>query len=139
MRFMMIMIPKGYPDAGPDALPPDEAIAAMGKYNEELEKAGVLLSLDGLHPPSAGVRVKFGAGKPKVVDGPFAEAKEVVGGFWLVDVKSKAEAVEWARRCPAGDGDIIEIRQIHEAEDFPPSEAISREIELQKRLNAKRS
>jgi hypothetical protein len=92
----------------------------MTKYNEALTKAGVLLALDGLHPPSVGTRVSFSGGKPRVTDGPFAEAKEVIGGYWLIQVKSKAEAVQWASRCPAGDGDVIEVRQVQEMSDFPP-------------------
>ena len=119
MRFMMLMIPKGYEKAAPGATPDAKAVEAMMKYNEALQKAGVLLALDGLHPPSIGARVSFSGGKPKVTDGPFAEAKEVVGGYWMIRVKSKAEAVEWARRCPAGDNEVIEIRQVQEMSDFP--------------------
>jgi hypothetical protein len=119
MRFMMLMIPKGYETAEPGAMPPAEAVAAMMKYNEALKEAGVLVALDGLHPPSAGVRVSFEGGKPKVVDGPFAEAKEVLGGYWIIDVKSKAEAVEWAKRCPGSPNEIIEVRQVQEFDDFP--------------------
>jgi hypothetical protein len=121
MRFMMLMIPKGYDKAAPGTLPDPKAIAAMMKYNEELAKAGVLIGLDGLHPPSAGARVTFSGGKPKVTDGPFAEAKEVVGGYWMIQVKSKAEALEWAMRCPASDTETIEIRQVFEASDFGPA------------------
>ncbi len=100
MRFMMLMIPKGYETAAPGAMPDAKAVAAMMKYNESLQKAGVLLALDGLHPPSMGARVSFSGGKPKVTDGPFAEAKEVLGGYWMIQVKSKEEAIEWASRCP---------------------------------------
>src|SRR5881398_4062795 len=117
---MMLMIPKGYEKAAPGTMPDAEAVAAMMKYNESLQKAGVLLALDGLHPPSMGARISFAGGKPKVTDGPFAEAKEVIGGYWLIQVKSKAEAVQWASRCPAGDGDVIEVRQVQEMSDFPP-------------------
>jgi hypothetical protein len=92
----------------------------MMKYNESLQKAGVLLALDGLHPPSMGARVSFAGGKPKVTDGPFAEAKEVLGGYWMIQVKSKAEAVEWASRCPASSNEVIEVRQVQEFSDFPP-------------------
>lgn len=120
MRFMMLVIPKNYETAAPDAMPSAEAVAAMMKYNEQLAKAGVLLSLDGLQPPSAGVRVSFTGGKPKVTDGPFAEAKECVGGYWMIQVKSKEEAVEWAKRAPMSDDETIEIRQVHEMADFPP-------------------
>ena len=120
MRFMMLMIPKGYEKAEPGAMPDAEAVAAMMKYNAALQKAGVLLALDGLHPPSAGVRVSFSEGKPKVIDGPFAEAKEVVGGYWMIQVKSKEEAVEWASRCPGSDNETIEVRQVQEMSDFSP-------------------
>ena len=101
MRFMMLMFPKGYEKAAPGVMPDAKAVAAMMKYNESLQKAGVLLALDGLHPPSMGARVSFAGGKPRVTDGPFIEAKEVVGGYWMIQVKSKEEAVEWASRCPA--------------------------------------
>jgi hypothetical protein len=119
MRFMMLMIPKGYEQAAPGTTPDANAVAAMMKYNESLQKAGVLLALDGLHPPSMGARVSFAGGKPKVTDGPFAEAKEVLGGYWMIQVKSKAEAIEWASRCPASENEIIEIRQVQEISDFP--------------------
>jgi hypothetical protein len=119
MRFMMLMIPKGYENAKPGTMPSAEAVAAMMKYNESLQKAGVLLALDGLHPPSTGVRVSFAGGKPKVADGPFTEAKEVIGGYWMIQVKSKEEAVEWAKRCPASENEVIEIRQVQEFEEFP--------------------
>ena len=119
MRFMMLMIPKGYESAAPGAMPSAEAVAAMSRYNESLRKAGVLLALDGLHPPSMGARVSFAGGKPKVTDGPFAEAKEVVGGYWMIEVKSKQEAIEWAKRCPASENETIEIRQVMEMADFP--------------------
>jgi len=119
MRFMMLMIPKGYEKAAPGAMPDAKAVAAMMKYNESLQKAGVLLALDGLHPPSMGVRVSFSGGKPKVTDGPFTEAKEVLGGYWMIQVKSKEEAIEWAKRAPMGDNEIIEVRQVQEMADFP--------------------
>jgi hypothetical protein len=119
MRFMMLMIPKGYEKAEPGTLPDAKAVSAMMKYNESLQKAGVLLALDGLHPPSMGARVSFAGGKPKVTDGPFAEAKEVLGGYWMIDVKSKEEAIEWAKRCPGGENETIEIRQVMEMGDFP--------------------
>lgn len=120
MRFMMLMIPKGYEKAEPGTTPDAKAVAAMMKYNESLQKAGVLLALDGLHPPSMGARVSFQGGKPKVTDGPFTEAKEVVGGYWMIEVKSKEEAIEWASRCPASANEVIEIRQVQELADFPP-------------------
>ena len=119
MRFMMLVIPKGYEKAPPNQLPDAAAVAEMMKYNESLAKAGVLLSLDGLQPPSGGVRVSFSGGKPKVTDGPFAEAKECVGGYWMIQVKSKEEAIEWAKRAPMSDGEVIEVRKVHEMEDFP--------------------
>lgn len=119
MRFMMLMIPKGYEKAVPGTMPDPKAVAAMMKYNESLQKAGVLLALDGLHPPSMGARISFSGGKPKVTDGPFAEAKEVLGGYWMIQVKSKEEAIEWASRCPASDHEVIELRQVQEFSDFP--------------------
>ena len=120
MRFMLLMIPKGYDQAAPGAMPDPKAVAAMMKYNESLQKAGVLLALDGLHPPSAGARVSFQGGKPKVTDGPFLETKEVIGGYWMIQVKSREEAIEWATRCPASDNEVIEIRQVQEMSEFPP-------------------
>jgi hypothetical protein len=120
MRFMMLMIPKGYEVAKPGTMPEAAAVDRMMKYNETLQKAGILLALDGLRPPSEGARVSFASGKPKVTDGPFAEAKEVLGGYWMIQVKSREEAIEWASRCPAGDNEVIEIRQVQELADFPP-------------------
>ena len=120
MRFMMLVIPKGYEKAPPGTMPDAKLVEKMTKYNESLTQAGVLLALDGLHPPSAGVRVSFSGGTPKVTDGPFAEAKECVGGYWMIQVKSKQEAIEWARRAPMSDNEIIEVRQVHEMADFPP-------------------
>lgn len=119
MRFMMLVIPKGYEKAAPETMPDAKRVAEMMKYNESLQKAGVLLSLDGLQPLSSGARVSFKGGKPKVTDGPYAEAKEVIGGYWMIHVKSRAEAVEWATRAPMSDDEMIEIRQVHEFEDFP--------------------
>lgn len=118
MRFMMFMHPGITADEWTPELDP-EAVKAMMAYNEELTKAGVLLALDGLQSPELGARVRFDGGKPTVTDGPFAEAKEVVGGYWIIQASSKEEAVEWASRCPAADGDMIEVRQIFEMEDFP--------------------
>jgi hypothetical protein len=133
MRFMMLMIPKGYETAAPDAMPPKEAVVAMMKYNEALKNAGVLITLDGLHPPSTGARVSFAGGKPVVTDGPFTEAKEVIGGYWMIDVKSRDEAIAWAKKCPASHNEVIEIRQVHEMVDFPADiqEAASGFAELQ--------
>ena len=119
MRFMMLMIPKGYENATPGTMPDAKAVEAMMKYNESLQKAGVLLTLDGLYPPSMGARVTFSGGKPKVTDGPFAGAKEVLGGYWMIQVKSREEAIGWASRCPASDNEIIEVRQVQEFSDFP--------------------
>ncbi len=119
MRFMMLVIPKAYEKAGADFVPPVELIAKMTKYNESLAKAGIVLAWDGLHPPVKGTRVKFAGGKPKTIDGPFTESKELIGGYWMIQVKSKEEAVEWAKRAPMLDGDIIEVRQVQEIEDFP--------------------
>lgn len=126
MRFVMFMIPKVYqPDTPPGErakegfTPPPEAVERMMKFNEELAEAGALIALDGLHPSSKGARVAFAGGKPKVTDGPFIEAKEVIGGYWLIEAKSKEEAVGWARRCPAADGDVIEVRQVFELSEFP--------------------
>jgi len=120
MRFMMLMIPQGYESAAPGTVPEAEAVTAMMKYNESLQRAGVLLALDGLHPPSMGARVSFEGGKPRVTDGPFAEAKEVLGGYWMIQVKSKEEAIQWASRCPGGPNEVIEVRQVQEMSDFPP-------------------
>jgi hypothetical protein len=119
MRFMMLMIPKGYETATPGTMPEADAVAEMMKFNEALQNAGILMACDGLHPPSVGARVTFEGGKPKVSDGPFAEAKEVLGGYWMIKVKSREEAIEWAKKCPAGDNEIIEVRQVQEMEDFP--------------------
>lgn len=126
MKFLMMMMPRVYqPDtpaterAGEGFAPPADAVARMMKYNEELAKAGALVALDGLHPIAKGARVKFAGGKPTVTDGPFIESKEVIGGYWIIQVKSKDEAVEWARRVPAAEGDVIELRQIFEMSDFP--------------------
>lgn len=119
MRFMMLMIPKGYEQAEPGTTPPADRVAEMMKYNEALQQAGVLLALDGLHPPSMGARVSFEGGRAKVTDGPFAEAKEVLGGYWMIDVASREEAIAWAKRCPATDNEVIEVRQVMEMCDFP--------------------
>src|SRR5260370_35837687 len=119
MRFMMLMIPLGYETAPPDVERDPERMLAMMKYNEALKDAGVLITLDGLHPPSMGARVSFATGKPVVTDGPFTEAKEVLGGYWMIDVASREEAIAWAKKCPASTNETIEIRQWHEIEDFP--------------------
>jgi hypothetical protein len=141
MRVMMFV--KG--DQEPGELPSEELLAAMGKYNEELAKAGVLLDLAGLHPSAEGVRVKFSGGKHTVVEGPFAEAKEVVAGYWLLQVKSMDEAVEWAKRVPVeaaqheyGQEGEIEIRQLFELEEFGESPALDRARELGEELAKKK-
>jgi len=118
MRFMMLMIPLGYETAPPDVQLDPERVKAMMRYNEALQKAGVLVTLDGLHPPSMGARVSFASGKPVVTDGPFTESKEVLGGYWMIDVKSREEAIAWASKCPASENEIIEIRQVQEMADF---------------------
>ena len=117
MRFMMLMIPLGYETAPPDVKLDPERMLAMMKYNETLKDAGVLITLDGLHPPSMGARVSFATGKPIVTDGPFAEVKEVLGGYWMIDVKSRDEAIAWASKCPASTSEVIEI-QVQEISDF---------------------
>jgi hypothetical protein len=121
MRFMVMIKSDERTDGG--VMPSEEELTAMGRYNEELVKAGVLLAGEGLHPSSKGARVKFTDGKPTVIDGPFTEAKELIAGFWLLDVKSKEEAVEWVKRVPCTDGAEvnIEIRQVFEADDFGES------------------
>jgi hypothetical protein len=136
MRFMMIV--KASRDSEAGKKPSEELLAAMGKYNEELMKAGVLLDLSGLQPSSNGARVKFSGGKRTVIDGPFAETKELIGGYWIIQVKSREEAIEWAKRAPAPHGENsdceIEIRQFFELEDFEPSAAVARARELGKDL-----
>ena len=124
MRFMMFMIPAVY-QPGPDEAkegyaPRAEEIQEMMKFNEELARAGALIALDGLHPKQEGARISFSTGKPVVTDGPFIETSEVVGGYWIIDVASKEEAISWAQKCPAAKGDTIEVRRIFEMEDFPP-------------------
>ena len=119
MRFMLLMIPRGYANAAPGTLPEAAAVTRMMAYNRELQQAGVLLGLDGLHPPSTGARVSFERDPPTVTDGPFAEAKEALGGYWMLDVASRDEAIEWARRCPAGPDEVIEVRRVQEMADFP--------------------
>jgi hypothetical protein len=121
MRFMMIMFPKDYENAKPGWVPDLKCMEVMGKYNEELGKAGVLLALDGLTPPSTmSARVTFKSGKSKVTDGPFTEAKEVVGGYWIIRVKSREEALEWASRIPGEDNLMVEVRRLIEITDFDP-------------------
>jgi hypothetical protein len=127
MRFMMIMFPKDYENAKPGWAPDLNGIETMRKFNEQLAKAGVLLALDGLTPPSTmSARVTFKSGKSTVTDGPFAEAKEVVGGYWVIDVKSREEALEWASRIPGRDNEMVEVRRLFDITDFP--------ADVQKRL-----
>jgi hypothetical protein len=139
MRFMMIV--KANKDTEAGVMPSDELLSAMAKYNEQLMKAGVLLDMAGLKPTSKGARVRFSGGKPKVIDGPFTEAKELIGGYWIIQVKSREEAIEWAKRAPAPHGphqdSEIELRQFYEMEDFLPSEAVDRARELGKQLEKK--
>src|SRR5690606_36939437 len=118
MQFMMLMIPGGYESAEPGTMPEAAAVDAMMRYNDELQKAGILRGLNGLHPPSMGARVSFATGSPVVTDGPFAEVKEVLGGYWVIEVGSLQEAIEWAKKCPASPNETIEIRQIMGEEDF---------------------
>lgn len=140
MRFMLLI--KGDPEPG--QLPSEELMAAMGRYNEELMKAGVLLDLSGLHPSAVGARVKYSGGKRTVIDGPFAESKELVAGYWIIQVKSKEEAIEWAKRVPFeaggeyGDEAEVEVRQVFELEDFGESPAVDRARELGKELEKKK-
>ena len=135
MRFMMIV--KANKDSEAGKMPGEELLAAMGRYNEELMKAGVLVDLTGLKPSSEGARVRFSGGKRTLIDGPFAETKDLIAGFWIINVKSKQEAIDWAMRAPAphpgGEGEI-EIRPFFELDDFGQSEAIDRARELEKQL-----
>ena len=119
MRFMLLVIPKGYENAAPGTMPEADAVAEMMKFNRALKDAGILRALDGLHPPSMGARVSFKGGKASVTDGPFAETHEVLGGYWIIDVASKEDAVAWAKRAPMADNEIIEVRRIMAEEDFP--------------------
>jgi hypothetical protein len=137
---MMLMIPLRYETAPPKIDLDPERVAAMMKYNEALKDAGILITLDGLHPPSAGARVSFATGKPVVTDGPFAESKEVLGGYWMIEVNSKQEAIEWAKKCPATANEIIEIRQVQEMSDFSEEvqQAAAGFAELQQGRNAGR-
>jgi hypothetical protein len=118
MRFMMIVL---YEPARPDAVPTAEAFAKMMEYNKALQKAGVLLALDGLSPSTPGTRVSYVDGKATVTDGPFADTKEVIGGYWIIQVRSREEAIEWARRAPMSNNEVIEVRQIQEMPNFETS------------------
>jgi hypothetical protein len=135
MKFMMIV--KANKDSEAGVMPGQELLLAMGKYNEELMKAGVLLDAAGLQPSSKGARIRISADKRTVIDGPFAETKELIGGYWILQVKSREEAIEWARRAPSphpGEDCEIELRQYFELEDFAPSPAVDRERELSQEL-----
>jgi hypothetical protein len=116
MRFMVLV--KANKDSEAGVMPTQELLAEMGKFNEELAKAGVMLAMEGLQPSSKGARIKFSGNKRTVTDGPFAETKELVAGFWLWQVRSKDEVIEWLKRAPFRDGEVVEIRQVFEAEDF---------------------
>lgn len=120
MRFMMLMIPGGYEVAGPELDLPVDGVEKMMAYNQSLVDAGILRSAEGLHPPAVGKRVSFAGGKPLITDGPFAESKEALGGFWIIEVGSLEEATAWAARCPAQPNEVIEVRRIQEMEDFSP-------------------
>lgn len=117
MRFVMMVIREGDKSAAPDVVPGAEAMAKMMEYNKALQKAGVLLALDGLFPPSTGARISYADGKATV--GPLAKTKEVIGGYWIIQVRSREEAIEWARRAPMSNNEVVEVRQIHELPDFP--------------------
>ena len=136
MRCMMIVKANDNSEAG--VLPTEAHLAAMGKYNEELQKAGVLLDLSGLKPSSAAARIKFSGGKRTVVDGPFAESKELIAGYWVIQVKSREEAIEWAKRIPAEAVEMeeVELRPFYELEDFAPGAAVDAAKELGKKLPA---
>jgi hypothetical protein len=140
MRFMMLVKANTNTEAG--VMPDEKLISAMTRYNEELSKAGVLLDLAGLQPSSKGARVKFSGGKRTVIEGPFVETKELIAGYWLIQVKSKEEAIEWAKRAPAPHGEgaecEIELRQLFDLEDFGTSDAIDRARELEKELAKKK-
>ena len=121
MQFLMMMIPAVYQDGkkvDPNFVPDSKKIEEMGRFNEELGKALKIISINGLHPQNTGARVSFAGGKPRVIDGPHIETKEVIGGYWLVEAESKEEVLKWVQRCPADPGDVIEIRQVFELEDF---------------------
>ena len=131
MRFIVMVKATKEHEAG--ALPDARLLAEMGKFNEEMAKAGLLVSGEGLRPSSKGTRVSFGAGKPSVVDGPFAETKELIGGFWILQAKTHEEVVEWMRRCPLDHGEV-EIRQLAEMADFAPSDPTGKLMENERKL-----
>ena len=133
MRFMMIVKASKESEAG--VLPSEKELADMAKYNEELLKAGVMLAGEGLQASSKGARVRYSGAKRTVIDGPFAEAKELIAGFWLIQAKSKDEALEWARRVPFDDGEV-EVRQVFELEDFGAGEAIDHHTRIREQLKS---
>ena len=139
MRFMMLVKASKESEAG--MLPSKELIAAMGQFNEEMVKAGVMLAGEGLQPSSKGARITYSGSKRSVTDGPFAETKELLAGFWMIDVKSKADAIAWASRVPFTDGEVVEVRQVFDASDFPsdvmPPEEAAREERLRDELQWK--
>lgn len=140
MRFIMIV--KASPDSEAGKMPGDELLAAMGKYNRLLMDAGVLLDISGLHPSSKGARIRFSNGKRTLIDGPFAETKELIGGFWMIQVNSRQEAIDWAMRAPAPHGENaegeIELRQVFELADFMPGEEVDRALEFERELGQRK-
>jgi hypothetical protein len=134
MRFM-ILVPADK-ESEAEVLPDEKMLADMGKFNEEMVKAGVMLAGEGLHATSKGARLKFSSGKTTVIDGPFTESKELIAGFWLIQVKSKEEAIAWMKRAPFGDGVVLEIRQVFETEDFAPSDPTGELRAQEERLRA---
>jgi len=131
MRFMLLMIPGGYETAGPELELPVDGVEKMMAFNQSMVDAGILRGAEGLHPPATGKRVSFAGGKPLITDGPFAEAKEALGGFWIIEVASLDDAVAWAARCPAQENEVIEIRRIQEMEDFSPEvQAVAKGLDL---------
>jgi hypothetical protein len=137
MRFMVIVPANKDSEAG--VLPSEKDLAAMGKFNEELVKAGVMLAGEGLKESSKGARITFGGGKPRVVDGPFTESKELIAGFWIIQTKSKEEAIEWMKRAPFDPGITIELRQVFETEDFAPSDPTGELMKKERELRARTS
>ena len=135
MRFMVIV--KANKDSEAGVMPTEAMLASMAKYNEELVKAGIMLAGDGLHPTSKGVRVRFDGGKRTVTDGPFAETKELIAGYWMWQCKSKAEAIEWLKRAPFEKGEEVEIRQVFELSDFEQGDAIEHHRRLQDEMSRK--
>jgi hypothetical protein len=140
MRFMVMVPANAESEAG--VLPDAKMLTEMGKFNEEMVKAGVMLAGEGLQPTSKGARLKFGGGKVTVTDGPFTESKELIAGFWMIQVKSKQEAIDWMKRAPFGEEVVLELRQVFETEDFGPSdptgEIRAHEEKLRARIETKK-